>query len=397
MSTLRVEVCRSKRPLEELEESWSDVKRPRCAETCSSSVSPLPPPSPSNGLAASPVCSPAISGDCDYSNLDDTLLEPSNGEKLDSPTGLSPEDEDKLLSSDEDFPGSVISGQPAQEVEHVCLVASLRVGQLPSGLEKTLSSEPLPLAGPPASPSGGACGKYSESQESGNCLNMSSQVPAGLELGCSSPTVAEMAPAVSGVTGQEAAQAVEETLQAVRQRVATCDLSNMLAEGLSSSKQQERGRASTAGLLHETEGPSGSVRSQEAALPNSANGSREAQEEVPCTGEPKRPTRICIQESDLEQSKEKYIYAVLNHARCAAPGPVSGEVNELHELMRKVAAQSREPGFEHPTDLTVRNFAQRSNCTVQRFSLQQWVERNSYNVRRFAAIPDRFERSTALG
>ncbi|XP_015273261.1 PREDICTED: S100P-binding protein [Gekko japonicus] len=73
----------------------------------------------------------------------------------------------------------------------------------------------------------------------------------------------------------------------------------------------------------------------------------------------------------------------------------AGPVNELQELMRKVAYEyhSKEPKRRHPTDLTVWNYAQRTNRKIQKCSLEKWVNQNQRHFRRFAGIPDKFERS----
>ncbi|XP_060640093.2 S100P-binding protein isoform X2 [Anolis sagrei] len=118
---------------------------------------------------------------------------------------------------------------------------------------------------------------------------------------------------------------------------------------------------------------------------------RENYGQDPPTRESNRPRRICIQETDLESSKEKYINAVLNHA-CRGE-PIIGAVNEMLALMQKVASEYKGYSSQHTTDLTVRNYAQRSKDPSQTFSLSQWVERNGRNIPRFASLPEDFQRS----
>ncbi|XP_062995921.1 S100P-binding protein isoform X2 [Elgaria multicarinata webbii] len=331
-------VPRSKRHLEEFEDgNRADVKRQRYMKSCSSSsLLPSFHSSPSNGIATSPICSVATSGCCVDSD-DDALLEPSFGEKLDSPTGLSLEAEEKLLSDDlETSPNSIVYGLNTQKVESVSMLASLKVAQLPRALDKT---------GPSASSSSGdACKKHFGNLASESYLNKRFQNQAGLGLGSNSPMVAEAAPVieaaslsedenvVSGVTDK----AVREDSQAASQQTAEHASTNAVAEGLSEgqafTKQNERGGHSTNDLPHEAEGESASASSRgEAAPPNSVSDRREARVEDPSAKEPKRPKRICIQEADLESSKEKYIYAVLNHASRAAPA--------IEIMLREATAQ----------------------------------------------------------
>uniref|UniRef100_A0A2D4HWZ2 S100P-binding protein n=1 Tax=Micrurus lemniscatus lemniscatus TaxID=129467 RepID=A0A2D4HWZ2_MICLE len=104
-----------------------------------------------------------------------------------------------------------------------------------------------------------------------------------------------------------------------------------------------------------------------------------------------KPKRILIEEADLESRKARYVNAVLNHAS-SVPSLI-GPVHELHTLVDTVASES---SYNHPTDLTVRNYSKRSQSKTQRFSLRQWVEHSRRNFGRFDGIPDHFERSPVL-
>ncbi|XP_029139114.1 S100P-binding protein isoform X2 [Protobothrops mucrosquamatus] len=104
-----------------------------------------------------------------------------------------------------------------------------------------------------------------------------------------------------------------------------------------------------------------------------------------------KPKRILIQEADLESRKARYVNAVLSHAS-SVPSLID-PVHELHILVDTVASES---SYDHPTDLTVRNYSKRSHSKTQRFSLSQWVERSKRNFGRFDGLPDRFERSPTL-
>uniref|UniRef100_A0ACB8FSD6 Uncharacterized protein n=3 Tax=Sphaerodactylus townsendi TaxID=933632 RepID=A0ACB8FSD6_9SAUR len=77
---------------------------------------------------------------------------------------------------------------------------------------------------------------------------------------------------------------------------------------------------------------------------------------------------------------------------------VSEAVNELHELMGKVTSEYhfQEADQRHPTNLTMRNYAKRRNREIQKYSLEKWMSLNKRYGRRFATIPDKFERSLAL-
>uniref|UniRef100_A0A2D4NGQ0 S100P-binding protein n=1 Tax=Micrurus spixii TaxID=129469 RepID=A0A2D4NGQ0_9SAUR len=104
-----------------------------------------------------------------------------------------------------------------------------------------------------------------------------------------------------------------------------------------------------------------------------------------------KPKRILIEEADLESRKARYVNAVLNHAS-SVPSLI-GPVHELHTLVDTVASES---SYNHPTDLTVRNYTKRSHSKTQKFSLSQWVEHSRRNFGRFDGIPDHFERSPIL-
>ncbi|XP_053123743.1 S100P-binding protein isoform X2 [Hemicordylus capensis] len=103
-----------------------------------------------------------------------------------------------------------------------------------------------------------------------------------------------------------------------------------------------------------------------------------------CHFRPRPASKICIQEADLELHKRNYVNAVRAHV-AFDNGKLVGATNELYALMGRVASEfrSQEPGFVHPTDLTMRNYAERTNQPTKRYTLSQWVERNQRNHRRF--------------
>ncbi|KAK9394873.1 hypothetical protein NXF25_015401 [Crotalus adamanteus] len=134
--------------------------------------------------------------------------------------------------------------------------------------------------------------------------------------------------------------------------------------------------------------------SSASSMSTHVNGQRNDCVEVPdvkITNSPVKPKRILIQEADLESRKARYVNAVLSHAS-SVPSLID-PVHELHILVDTVASES---SYDHPTDLTVRNYRKRSHSQTQRFSLSQWVERSRRNFGRFDGLPDRFERSPTL-
>ena len=93
-------------------------------------------------------------------------------------------------------------------------------------------------------------------------------------------------------------------------------------------------------------------------------------------------------EVDWEYQKNVYITAVSRHMH-ERSGP--GVLSELHQLMTDV---DQTPGgtWQHPSDLTRRNYQQRFGNTVPTMTLREWQARNSIPHWRFAA-PRVFERS----
>ncbi|KAH0631085.1 hypothetical protein JD844_005176 [Phrynosoma platyrhinos] len=364
-------VSRSKRSSEEFEEENQPTSKRWCSSSpCFSS--------PNNGLEPLPHLQPPR-GYSDDSDVDDSLLEYSYGEELlDSPTSLSSEDAARLLADDSE------TFSCAREFEFNTHEDNL--AQTPVTLkegEKGTHVEPLHTAG------SSVCKKTSVCPESVNDLSKGSRNQAGLDLSSKGPLLPEGATVnlekgnnVPGVIEKGSAQAVSETGTG----------GERLSVGQASIDHKEPGGENTSHLLGYTGDELDSADSQWKAC--SVGDKRENHVQVPHTQEPKRPKRICIDEIDLESSKEKYINAVLNHA-CRRE-PVIGEVNEMLALMQKVASEYQGYSSQHTTDLTVRNYAQRSKSTTQTFSLSQWVDWNGGSVRRFESVPDVFQRSPVL-
>lgn len=82
-------------------------------------------------------------------------------------------------------------------------------------------------------------------------------------------------------------------------------------------------------------------------------------------------------QSDLEQQKQIYLRRVFDHIE--DPGDSNqGPSGELYTLMDR----------QHPSDLTMRNYARFRHKPLQRYSLTQWVERNKRSHHRFQRLPD---------
>ncbi|XP_045155205.1 S100P-binding protein [Echinops telfairi] len=87
-----------------------------------------------------------------------------------------------------------------------------------------------------------------------------------------------------------------------------------------------------------------------------------------------------VSQSDLEQKKEIYLRSVVAHIEDPEDSN-QGALGELRALMGQVH-QKPTPNWKHPSDLTERNYAQLRQKS-QRYSLTQWVDRNKGNHHRF--------------
>ncbi|XP_057641364.1 S100P-binding protein isoform X4 [Chionomys nivalis] len=95
-------------------------------------------------------------------------------------------------------------------------------------------------------------------------------------------------------------------------------------------------------------------------------------------------TRMFSQ-SDLEKKKDIYLSKVIAHIE--DPGESNqGPLGELDTLMDQVHMQN--PEWQHPSDLTTRNYARFRQKPLQRYSLSQWVDRNKRSHHRFQRLPD---------
>ncbi|XP_032481750.1 S100P-binding protein isoform X1 [Phocoena sinus] len=90
--------------------------------------------------------------------------------------------------------------------------------------------------------------------------------------------------------------------------------------------------------------------------------------------------------SDLEKQKQSYLRNVIAHIE----DPVDsnqGTLGELCALMGQVH-HMQNPKWQHPSDLTRRNYARFRQKPLQRYSLTQWVDQNMRSHHRFQRLPD---------
>ncbi|XP_054855895.1 S100P-binding protein isoform X2 [Eublepharis macularius] len=385
-------VSRSKRPLEDLQEGEQalqpDFKKQRCSS---------PSPSPESCLASAVPFCPSSGEAGDDSDLDDSLLERAEWEPPDSPYHGTPEEDDVALADDpETNSGNVL-----------CNV--------------DVSPEPLPPTGLSVPPSRGLPHSTSlVNPEKGSNTSIDSQNQIGLRLSSNGLGLQDAMPSeaggfslkkgnsISGTVAKEATQMVGEVSlvggELMAKRKCATVATDGPSEGQALVEQGKVGGESASNVSCETQGESASATEFVPEHPIAAQ--NESCVEEPGPEEPEEPgleesrnsipadsrsNWISIPEEELQLSKEKYIESVLAHAQ--RDKHLIGEVNELHALMRKVAFEYRPWQPRHPTDLTVRNYAQRANREIQKCTLKQWVNRNQRHFLRFKDIPDKFQRS----
>ncbi|XP_041669484.1 S100P-binding protein-like [Cheilinus undulatus] len=99
---------------------------------------------------------------------------------------------------------------------------------------------------------------------------------------------------------------------------------------------------------------------------------------------------------DIEHEKRLYVHAVTRHMN-EKPHDRPAVVNELQNLMTHVADQRSSTyggQWQHPSDLTRRNYKKRFGNAMPKVSLREWMEMNSRRThKRFAKVPKTFERS----
>ncbi|XP_013919818.1 PREDICTED: S100P-binding protein isoform X1 [Thamnophis sirtalis] len=388
----------------------------------------------SNGRAASPGSFLSSSGYLD-NDLDDAILARSDEEKPDSPTGLSREAEDELIAEDrETSPCFVaIEVNRCEDVKSGSLLACPESAQPPRALDEVESTKPLPQTGSSASSSEVALftndlekylNKSSQNQaEFGAKYNgfripeVDSDVTASLNPERGLPgkidndtikTVANDLPVGSQLVAEhESFGAVVEQSSLERQtslsykQLRGKNTSNPLPEkeldtidlhAVSTRVNGQRKDCVEAPDVKKTNRQEVAKEAKKKLHPSVCQPLSNVEDSIFCVkSSPVKPKRILIQEADLELRKARYVNAVLNHAT-SVPSLID-PVQELHTLVNTVASES---SYNHPTDLTVRNYSKRSHSKTQRFSLNQWVEHSRSNFGRFDGIPDHFERSPIL-
>ncbi|KAG9274865.1 S100P-binding protein [Astyanax mexicanus] len=109
-------------------------------------------------------------------------------------------------------------------------------------------------------------------------------------------------------------------------------------------------------------------------------------------GEVQRPV-VFNREEDWERGKKVYVDSVVRHMQ-ENRGDGNGVMNELFHLMDTVASQGNQrqgKQWQHPSDLTRRNYQSRNRDSTM--SLDEWQNRNYRYLYRFSGVPRKFRRS----
>ncbi|XP_067863114.1 S100P-binding protein-like [Heptranchias perlo] len=105
-------------------------------------------------------------------------------------------------------------------------------------------------------------------------------------------------------------------------------------------------------------------------------------------------TRLnCAFDAEVERKKHLYLQLVSNHIKDGYENQEPRQ--ELLCLMDQVANReyrNHSRSWQHPSDLTSRNYSRRNMNSVNKPNLLQWANSNGH-VCRFSGIPDRFQRS----
>ncbi|XP_054652482.1 uncharacterized protein LOC129192450 [Dunckerocampus dactyliophorus] len=94
-----------------------------------------------------------------------------------------------------------------------------------------------------------------------------------------------------------------------------------------------------------------------------------------------------------EREKGMYVRSVLRHIN-EGSGAAQDAVGELWSLMAHVGRDSSGRQWQHPCDLTRRNYQGRLGKVVPKMTLHKWQAKNSFTHKRFDKVPKVFERST---
>nr|KAF6507827.1 S100P binding protein [Rousettus aegyptiacus] len=92
-------------------------------------------------------------------------------------------------------------------------------------------------------------------------------------------------------------------------------------------------------------------------------------------------------QSDLEQKKQIYLKNVFAHIEGPVDSNNQGALKELCDLEDQVHHMYNQK-WPHPSDLTMRNYARFRQNPLERYSLTQWVDKNKRSHQRFQHLPD---------
>ncbi|XP_005995654.1 S100P-binding protein [Latimeria chalumnae] len=107
-----------------------------------------------------------------------------------------------------------------------------------------------------------------------------------------------------------------------------------------------------------------------------------------------KPRKKANKKGEMESRKETYLQCVLSHVTDPTGGS-QGTMSELLTLMDQVASveyKNQNRLWQHPSDLTARNYPRFSEKPVVKCSLHQWAAENRYH-QRFQYLRDQFQRS----
>ncbi|XP_074161492.1 S100P-binding protein isoform X1 [Sminthopsis crassicaudata] len=99
-------------------------------------------------------------------------------------------------------------------------------------------------------------------------------------------------------------------------------------------------------------------------------------------------------QTELEQKKQIYLKNVIAHLKHPLESN-QGTLGEFYALMDQVANveyHMQHQRWQHPSDLTMRNYPRFRQKPLLRYSLTQWVDRNLRSHRRFQGLADQFQR-----
>uniref|UniRef100_A0A096ME21 S100P-binding protein n=1 Tax=Poecilia formosa TaxID=48698 RepID=A0A096ME21_POEFO len=107
------------------------------------------------------------------------------------------------------------------------------------------------------------------------------------------------------------------------------------------------------------------------------------------------PAKILDNSMEWEHHKRQYIFSVKSHMTENPGRAQEGPMTELLDLMTHVAGQTGSNGsqWQHPSDLTCRNYQKRFGNETPTMTLSEWQAQNNTHHRRFSKVPKIFERS----